>query len=511
MAAIPLEAHAAGANPSPSNPWITQNPGPAAFPVGPIAASNGARVALGRRTLVVSTDGKTWRETEIEARGIASGNGVFVAITKDQLMSSANGSDWKKPADAVGSTVAFGNGRFVVAGPSGVVVTSSDGLKWSHPSNRGAGDVALLVFWKGRFVAAIDGKKPHLVASQDGVHWSVVRRFESRSEQALLFGNGVFVHANDDGVFTSRDGLRWAAVGNAGMITAQRMFYAGDRFVGLITKDDRVSNLCASRDLESWTSLGPVLPLVRRMGFDDGRFYASDDDGVVYGSTDLTRWEAMNTASTQRLNAVACGNGWLVAVGEDGTVLRSQDATHWTAIDPITPSRLGAVTYWKGAFIAAGDPGVVLRSADGRDWTKVPLNRAPHLHALAYTDDVVVAVGSAPLFSSDGVVWKSGHGDDGQDLWQAAGGNGRIVAINEDAIATSADGSHWEKGIAPWSGHRSVQFHDGLFHIEDNDSVGLASVDGRWWKSVPTDVDDRSMLGAAVYTTVRIGSRSTTD
>jgi hypothetical protein len=72
------------------------------------------------------------------------------------------------------------------------------------------------------------------------------------------------------------------------------------------------------------------------------------------------------------------------------------------------------------------------------------------------------------------------------------------VAINDDTIATSTDGRQWEKGVAPWRGYRTVQFHGGLFHIEGNESVALASVDGKWWKSVPPDLQRRKMFGAAV-------------
>lgn len=452
---------------------------------------------MGSRTLVVSSNGKTWRETDIDAREVVWGNGAFVAATKTRIVSSANGFDWNARFEAVVSGIAFGNGRFVATGPSGLVMTSADGIRWSRQKFHLRGELARVAFGMGRFVAVDDGEKPRLMASRDGVRWSVVLRFESRAEAMLLFGNGGFLLAFDGGAFVSRDGLHWTGMDNGDMSAAERVFYVGERFVWLVANQEMVQSLHTSRDLQSWTKEDTSLPLVSRMGFVDGRFYASDDYGVVYGSTDLRRWETVNAVTTRNLSAVTCGNGWLVAVGEGGTVLRSQDATTWTAIEPVTTSNLRAVVNWKGAFIAAGDAGALFRSTDGRDWARVALDSKPNISDLAFTEDVVVAVGSSTLFSSNGTVWEKSVGDAGAYLVKAAAGNGRIVAINDDVIATSADGSSWDKGAAPWSGHRTVDFQDGLFHIEGNESA-LASIDGKWWKPVPRAPQRARMVGATV-------------
>lgn len=111
-----------------------------------VAFGDGRFVAVGRGiedatgTIAVSDDrdAATWREVftfDGSPSGVAFGAGVFVAVLNFNLVFSEDGEHWQSsqlpPHQALFFDVAFGNGRFVVAGV-GATLSSSDGRNWEE-------------------------------------------------------------------------------------------------------------------------------------------------------------------------------------------------------------------------------------------------------------------------------------------------------------------------------------------------------------------------------------------
>src|SRR5262245_32691804 len=67
--------------------------------------------------------------------------------------------------------VAFGNGRWVVVGDDGVILSSTDGVEWNAEVNPAPASLDDVVFGNGVFVAV--GSQPNnLLTSPDGQHWT---------------------------------------------------------------------------------------------------------------------------------------------------------------------------------------------------------------------------------------------------------------------------------------------------------------------------------------------------
>ena len=256
---------------------------------------------------MASPDGYSWASktsgTSYRLNGVTHGNSVFVAVGYD------------------------------IAQHCGLLLTSPDGVLWSsrlsgitnmlHPALH-ANDI-----FGGLFVAV--GDNGLILASQDGIQWSIVNADPRYSLEGSFTVAGFLSPAGADAILTSQDGIRWTRTSTA----------AG-------------GNLLA---------------------FGNGVFVTL---GAV--SSDGVDWTPVDAPSKENfeLNDMTFGNGLFVAVG--GTlhvgfappspihiITTSPDGIHWTTRSTEGPPLRG-VAYENGAFMAVGHNGAVLTSPDGINW-----------------------------------------------------------------------------------------------------------------------------------------------
>jgi hypothetical protein len=165
--------------------WINENRTPRAW-LGGVAPLGDDFVAAGGNGLRVRSvdDGASWQDDPgyqaIHYRDLASGNGVVVAVGHDYdntpnqgvIATTTDGVDWmeRKHEGATYNNVAFGNARFVAAGPSGRVSRSSDGATWEEITV-GSDGGAEVIFDGARFL--ISRGDDHF-ESTDAITWTPV-------------------------------------------------------------------------------------------------------------------------------------------------------------------------------------------------------------------------------------------------------------------------------------------------------------------------------------------------
>jgi hypothetical protein len=343
------------------------------------------------------------------------------------LVTSTNGSDWEvfAPTEYGPTTVAFGNGVFVVARgtiPPKVRV-SSDAIHWTERELKASLEWPYVTFQQGRFVMV--GWGGEFLTSSNGLDWEIAfLPIQSQFMTGAAAHDDISVVVGFTGiVFTSTNGSDWLEV-----------------------------NQFTTKNLHAvaWTSHG---------------FVAAGDTGLIFVSSNGVDWVNRSVPLNSHLYAVAEANGLTLAAGfgvagwSNGTFVVIAGDTNNFLINGLT---FAWDHYW-----SVGEGGTLAKSTDGRTWSQVNsritgFNSGSYygeITAAAFGNDLFVCVGGGySLVSPDGVSWTNA-GFAPPYLYQRdlVFGAGRFVAVgvplNVDsrAIAISTNGIDWIGHQAPWS------------------------------------------------------------
>ena len=290
--------------------------------------------------------------------------------------------------------VAYGNGQFVAVGDLGTIIASADGVNWTVCQSGTTNRLSAVTYGSGRFVAVSGDpllwSSPPLnqtgiiLASTDGLTWTQQlspRQNPSQKFSSLVYGNGRFVLADEHGLLTSTNGVNWLPTLNESLDPAMvgiKLAYGSGQFVCFVT--DVPTDSC------------PPSKLVT--------------------STDGVHWVARSMVVTNGpITSVTYGNGLFVAqssygVSVDGQIVcggvlyTSTEGINWVqapaqSVPFSTATRINAISYGDGQFVAVGY-GLVLTSIDGVDWVEKDLpSEFSTLWGITYGNNRFVAVGWA--------------------------------------------------------------------------------------------------------------------
>ena len=270
--------------------------------------------------------------------------------------------------------VACGNGRWVIVGESGTILSSSDGVEWA-PEQNPAGTAKLddIAFGNGVFVAIGSGNQV-VLTSPDGKQWT---------KQPLKVGGGLeIIH----------DGARFVALAAGGFLSTSVDGVAWEFPVGVPTLYVDVGGIAFGNG--SYVEAG---------------YMRTGKPTDLWSCVGLTNWQFRDAKSSQNLFGVGFGLGQFVAVGQKGTLITSPDGAAWT---PRVVPHTGFI--WEvcggGPYLAAACQwGRVLTSPNGVDWTKHETGLAGHLTDIGFGNGTFVAVGwdgqivqSGPILPTSG-------------------------------------------------------------------------------------------------------------
>ena len=277
--------------------------------------------------------------------------------------------------------VAWNGSTFVVVGNnssngSGVVLTSSTGLKWTLRDPKTPGSATL-------------------PGSLNGVAW----------------GDGRFVAVGNGGtILTSLDGKTWTSQQSGVVETLYAVTFGGGKYIA--TGDQGV--ILSSPDGENWTPQESGTPFgsLNGVAWNDKLFVAAGADAflsrVVLTSPDAVKWTPRNQGTSAALTGVTYGAGQFVAVGyqydpdtftNTAVAMTSPDGAKWALRYSGFNGWLAGAT-WTGKFYAAvggnfPGPSAVLVSSLGRTWVQrdsSPVSKI--LYGVAFGPDRLVAVGA---------------------------------------------------------------------------------------------------------------------
>lgn len=486
--------------------WSLRNPLAIGSELNDVVFANDSFVAVGNAgRVLVSVDGKTWDEVEInetdgspltqDLYGVAYGNNKYVAVGDNKVVYSENGRNWSVLTTSgvpFTTNISFGNGLFVATG------TGASVMPFVDPSIPGS--------FQNYFITHEPTEANLLDAyySEELGLWVAVG-------EASPFPLGPDDEQSMSMVFTSTNGLNWTRhptpllpgeTENYFTVTLQTAAYGDGRFIL-----DGASGALGSFDGSNWfieTIGGPIMnEIVYTEANGLEGFFSVGDSGSIRGRYPFF---VGFPGTTENLNGLAFGKQTFVAVGANGVILNSDDGRSWSIRSDVNLNDLNAVAVdSSGNYAAVGENGSILTSTDSLSWAvanEIPASvDSIDLFGVTSSDSGFVVVGEngTAVFSSNASEWTLTNTSVSDNLYDVAFGNGIYVGVGDGGVViTSTDGNNWI-AQSSFTNQRltSIAFANDLFLTAGNRGTVYTSPDGINWTEamIPAAFSNVSFLG----------------
>jgi hypothetical protein len=403
---------------------------------------------------------------------------------------------------------AFGNGRTVAVGEGGTVVISTNGIDWATVVFGNRHTFTRVTFGNGLFAALAESHEPIVFTSPDGLNWAA-HGLPFAAVSSLDFVNGEFLMAgyNANTQFLlgrSADCTAWDVEPITGLFPnpPKSIAYGNGVYVSITAGE-----LVVSQDSHTWTRRF-IPSSFNRVIFANGLFAASSRNGEVWTSTDGRHWFARNTGIVHGdglsgdVNGLAYGLGQFTAVGDDGVIVRSLDGTTWQLLNSTTSKNLHDIVFDGTKFIACGLYGALLTSQNGITWTDRRGGKTKDLYGIIYTNNQFVVVGyeGTILTSPDGAAWTTRTSPNSRDLHAVTYGGGQYVAVGRSGtVLTSPNAINWTSRTTPSTNYlQRIAWGNGRFVVVGENATILSSTDAINWQLHPVNLPaDTQMEGVA--------------
>jgi hypothetical protein len=367
-------------------------------------------------------------------------------------------------------------------------------------------------WFQNRWVVA--GNSGITLSSADGDNWTIGSIGQSAAVNDLVVSGTTLVAVGDNGVAaTTADALAWTTQATSIITDIHSIANTGTLLVAV---GENMKALISADNGTTWTVVdvlaGSTLSLRGITAHGTGVIAVGDGGSVYVGavSGSTVTWTVANSGVTQVLNAVHSNGSAIVAVGNSGTAIRSTNGTTWTSVVVGVTSNLEHVGQGSTAttLLAGGASGVILSSADSTTWTRIGSGSTQTLKDVIYVSPQYVAIGENGLVltSTDGDTWIAGTTGSAQQLKSLAHNGSLFVAVGDaGSIFTSANGTTWTAVTSGVSQdlHR-VAFGGGRFVTVGEAGTILTSTNGTTWTDVSSTVSTAN-LGGVVYNSTGAG------
>ena len=474
-------------------------------------------VGIGQNCYASSTDGTTWQlensSNNQDTNDLLYAGGKYYTVNDGNggsIQQSTDGKNWRKLPTGLPSSsyynlnaITYAQGKYIVVGSNGTVLSSSDGESWSKQTVVLANSYINLmdvIYAGGQYV--IVGNYGTVLTSSDGKTW-VTRDSGltgySNNLRSIGYGNGKYVAVGANKVINSTNGINWSSLSGTsqyGYWNAQVCFDSA----GFVATSGS-NSIAFSKNGDIWTekSLKPTQTIDY---IDDLQFLNNEYVAVGHGfmtSIDGAIWKKEN--DEEDIRKISYGNGKYVAIGINKyyqqVIKTSTDGVTWQqkSNDDFYPKD---ISYGNGKFVLVGADGIILYSVDGNNWTEAASGVTDDLYSLIYANGHFIASGGSTIVvSTDGEKWSkvdSGLSDAPyyNSGFKFAVGNGKVIGVgNSGVILSSTDGTIWTKCKSlTTKSLTGISYGDGLFLAIGDNGTLLSSEDGVTWKAEPRFTSD---------------------
>ncbi len=269
------------------------------------------------------------------------------------------------PTDEGFEGVAYGNGRWVIVGNDGSILSSVDGAEWTAELNPAApARLDDVVFGGGTFVAV--GRSANmLLTSTDGRQWTKQTPKFSGCNEVIHDGTRFVSVLSGGFVFVSTNGIDWTFTHSVPLTyDVGGVAFGNGRYVEAgYKRTGQPPDLFSSPDLSVWTRHDSKLDEnLMNVGFGLGLFIAVGQGGALSTSPDGVEWTARNVPHGGFIWDVCEGGQRLVAAAQWGRLLTSQNGTDWVPHETGLTWHLTDVAFGNGTFVAVGWDGQIVQS-----------------------------------------------------------------------------------------------------------------------------------------------------
>jgi len=482
-------------------------------------------VGIGTNCYASSLDGKMWQlessSNNRDNNDLLYANGKYYAVNNGNsgsIQQSTDGKNWRTLTTGLLKTtyynlnaITYGQGKYIVVGSNGLVLSSSDGEIWSNQTlNLGNNYINLtdVIYAGGQYV--IVGNYGTILTSSDGETWvkhdSGLTGY-SNTLTSISYGNGKYVVVGGSQVLSSTDGVSWSAQSSTSQSgNRYNQVYFGNS--GFVATSGR-NTVAFSKYGVNWTekSLKSTLTIDY---VDELQFLNNEYVAVGHGfmsSTDGVAWRKKNEA--EDIRKICYGNGKYIGIGINSAyrlvVKISTDGVAWqqattaaidqhSLLDIISDDFSPAdISYGDGKFVLVGSNGEIRYSVDGAIWTQTASGVTDSLTNVIYGNGLYIAAGgSTILYSTDGENWsKANSGLSSTDYFSRISdltvGNGKVIGVcNSGVILSSLDGINWTKRQSGTNRTLAgISYGNGSFVAIGDAGTILSSTDGATWKAEP--------------------------
>jgi hypothetical protein len=271
----------------------------------------------------------------------SASDGTTAIISGGPIVSTTDGVNYKHVRTGVpfnsANNVQYINGRFMIAGASGMFLMSSTASDFQARYVPTTANIHGFEHGATKYVAYTSSVAniPSLWHSTDAVTWTPAKSANSTSIYGLalnqlVFGNSTFVAVGNAGIcWTSSDGATWTSRTTGTAQQLNSLIYANSLFVAVGASGSVVT----SPDGITWTVRTAGSNTFNRVIYANSLFVAVGANGAVYTSADGFTWALRTTIYTGSYNlaSVVWNETNFIAVGSAGCVFTgSSDGTTWT-------------------------------------------------------------------------------------------------------------------------------------------------------------------------------------
>lgn len=405
-------------------------------------------------------------------------DGVFYSASSRSVYRSLDGKAWEQvPIPSFANPIyamAAGNGSLVIQFDNGGIMTTRDGVNWTHfqPNLTSYWVREPLRFSSGVFIAAYQTQgttSGSVMTSADGLIWETgtvsqegYLSWTANSPDGTIIGAASSFNAS---VYRTRDGgFNWTPLARVSGLSPYNHhgMCADGRFLVAVTGSP--GKLFSSPDTESWDEqpLPGAITNTPVLGHVGGLYLIGRSPDFSHVSVDAVTWQAMSHSVNHR--KIAHARGLFVAEASTGGIITSRDGLTWTPVAGL-PSTVSRILANEESYLLIAANGAAWTSRDGTAWE----NTLPG--GLITTIDNRIGLSMAEL-------------------------NGRIVTAGSRMLVTSADnGRTWTNttvnGLPPSTSntfHKVVSSGSELLAFEGSFSSANTlhrSTDGVAFTTVP--------------------------
>lgn len=350
--------------------------------------------------ILVSYDGLDWKRITTSTNGLHNvtfstmGNWITVGVgsfggNEGILMTSPDGLNWKRIGsninEQLNSVTASSKGHWVAAGENGALMMSHDGIGWDNivDIDRNIELKSVAVSRKGYWVAV--GGKPSghynpsgvVITSANGLKWEEPVDTGTRGLNSVATSDsGLWLAVGDRGALVkSTDGIEWKVVDSAADIEFNSIavsslghWVAVGRNLGVNTSTNGV--LVTSSDALTWKRVDTGTRALNSVAVSaEGRWVSMGYDGALVVSHDGFNWDVIDSGIDSTFNSVDvsqsgrwAATGWkYLSRGTKSVLATSTDGFNWQVVHNDENQRLNSVTVSSaGLWMAVGNSGYIV-------------------------------------------------------------------------------------------------------------------------------------------------------